>query len=252
MFDVTERRAAEEALREREVERARNDELRASRARIVEAADAARRRIERDLHDGAQQRLVLVSLTLKRAEARAKGTPAEEVLVEASEQLREGLAELRDLAHGIHPAVLGEHGLGAALDGLVARCPFPVEVRAAAERAAPAVEAAIYFTIAEALTNVAKYAQASQASVTIEVEGRHARGRGHRRRHRRGEHGGRLGPARAGGPARRHRRHAHRAQPRGPGHDHPRLRAAASRRVAAPRPALRACGRPIRARGSGR
>ena len=111
MFDVTERRAAEEALREREVERARNDELRASRARIVEAADAARRRIERDLHDGAQQRLVLVSLTLKRAEARAKGTPAEEVLVEASEQLREGLAELRDLAHGIHPAVLGEHGL---------------------------------------------------------------------------------------------------------------------------------------------
>ena len=170
MFDVTERRAAEEAVREREVERARSDELRASRARIVEAADAARRRIERDLHDGAQQRLVLVSLTLKRAEARAKGTPAEEVLVEASEQLREGLAELRDLAHGIHPAVLGEHGLGAALDGLVARCPVPVEVRAAAERAAPAVEAAIYFTIAEALTNVAKYAQATQASVTIEVQ----------------------------------------------------------------------------------
>ena len=170
MFDVTERRAAEEALREREVERARTEELRASRARIVEAADAARRRIERDLHDGAQQRLVLVSLTLKRAEARAKGTPAEEVLVEASDQLREGLAELRDLAHGIHPAVLGEHGLGAALDGLVARCPFPVDVRVAPERAAPAVEAAIYFTIAEALTNVAKYAQATQASVTIEVE----------------------------------------------------------------------------------
>ena len=233
MFDVTERRAAEEALREREVEQARTEELRASRARIVEAADAARRRIERDLHDGAQQRLVLVSLTLKRAEARAKGTPAEEVLVEASEQLREGLAELRDLAHGIHPAVLGEHGLGAALDGLVARCPFPVDVRVAPERAAPAVEAAIYFTIAEALTNVAKYAQATQASVTIEVAGRHAGGRGHRRRRRRGEHGGRLGPARPRGPPRRHRRHAHGAQPRREGHDDPRLRAAGPRRLGA-------------------
>jgi PAS domain S-box-containing protein len=174
MFDVTERRAAEEALRDREVERARNDELRASRARIVEAADTARRRIERDLHDGAQQRLVLVSLTLKRAEARAKGTPAEEVLVEASEQLREGLAELRDLAHGIHPAVLGEHGLAAAMDGLVARCPFPVDVRVASERAAPAVEAAIYFTVAEALTNVAKYAHATKVSVRVSGQGRHA------------------------------------------------------------------------------
>jgi PAS domain S-box-containing protein len=170
MFDITERRAAEEALREHEIEQARTEELRASRARIVEAADAARRRIERDLHDGAQQRLVLVSLTLKRAQARARGTPAEEIVVEASEQLREGLAELRDLAHGIHPAVLGEHGLAAALDGLVARSPIPVDVSVAPERAAPAVEAALYFTIAEALTNVAKYAQASKASVTIEIE----------------------------------------------------------------------------------
>jgi PAS domain S-box-containing protein len=170
IFDITDRRRAEEALRRREIEQARTEELRASRIRIVEAADAARRRIERDLHDGAQQRLVLVSLTLKRAEARAKGTPVEEVVAEASAQLREGLAELRDLAHGIHPAVLADHGLGAALDGLVARCPFPVEVRVAPERAAPAVEAALYFTIAEALTNVAKYAQATKASVTIEIE----------------------------------------------------------------------------------
>ena len=251
MFDVTERRAAEEALREREVERARSDELRASRARIVEAADAARRRIERDLHDGAQQRLVLVSLTLKRAEARAKGTPAEEVLVEASEQLREGLAELRDLAHGIHPAVLGEHGLGAALDGLVARCPFPVDVRVAAERAAPAVEAAIYFTIAEALTNVAKYAQAIQASVTIEVEDGTLVAEVDRRRRRRGEHGGRLGPARARGPPRRHRRDAHRAQPRGEGHDDPRLRAAGPGRVGRPLRVRTAAPRERRLRASG-
>jgi signal transduction histidine kinase len=171
MFDVTERRAAEEAAREREIEQARNEELRASRARIVDAADAARRRIERDLHDGAQQRLVLVSLTLKRAQVRAKGTEAEPIVAEASEQLAAGLAELRDLAHGMYPAVLSEHGLGAALDGLVARTPCPVEVRVDSQRAAPAVEAAIYFTIAEALTNVAKYAKATRASVTIEVEG---------------------------------------------------------------------------------
>ena len=92
------------------------------------------------------------------------------MLAEASEQLRAGLAELRDLAHGIHPAVLGEHGLAAALDGLVARSPIPVDVRVAPERAAPAVEAALYFTIAEALTNVAKYAQATKAAITIEVE----------------------------------------------------------------------------------
>jgi signal transduction histidine kinase len=170
MFDITERRAAEEALRRHQIEQARTEELRASRVRIVEAADAARRRIERDLHDGAQQQLVLVSLTLKRAEARARGTPAEALVAEASEQLREGLAELRDLAHGIHPAVLSEHGLSAALDGLVARSPIPVELRVTPERAAPAVEAAIYFTIAEALTNVAKYAQATQASITIEVD----------------------------------------------------------------------------------
>jgi PAS domain S-box-containing protein len=170
MFDITERRAAEEALRRHEIEQARTEELRASRVRIVEAADAARRRIERDLHDGAQQRLVLVSLTLKRAEVRARDTPAAPLLAEASEQLREGLAELRDLAHGIHPAVLGEHGLAAALDGLVARCPIPVELSVAPERAPPAVEAAIYFTIAEALTNVAKYAQATHATVTIEID----------------------------------------------------------------------------------
>ncbi|MGZ8633952.1 MAG: sensor histidine kinase, partial [Solirubrobacteraceae bacterium] len=170
MFDITERRAAEEALLQHEIEQARTEELRASRVRIVEAGDAARRRIERDLHDGAQQRLVLVSLTLKRAESRARGTPAEALVVEASEQLREGLAELRDLAHGIHPAVLGEHGLAAALDGLVARAPIPVDVRVAPQRAAPAVEAALYFTIAEALTNDAKYAQATKAAITIEVQ----------------------------------------------------------------------------------
>jgi PAS domain S-box-containing protein len=169
IFDVTERRAAEEALRRHEIEQARTEELRASRVRIVQAADAARKKIERDLHDGAQQRLVLLSLTLRRVQALARDTPAEPIVEEASDQLRQGLAELRDLAHGIHPAVLSEHGLAAALEGLVARCTVPVELRVSRERAAPDVEAAIYFTVAEALTNVAKYAQATVAHVHVEI-----------------------------------------------------------------------------------
>jgi PAS domain S-box-containing protein len=169
LFDITDRRAAEQALRERAVEQARNEELRASRARIITAADAARRKIERDLHDGAQQSLVLASLTLRQAQSRAAGTPAEALLGDACDQLAQGLAELRDLAHGIHPAVLSERGLAAALEALVSRSPVPVDLRAPGARAAPAVEAAIYFTVAEALTNVAKYARASVAAVTVEV-----------------------------------------------------------------------------------
>jgi PAS domain S-box-containing protein len=170
LFDITERRAAEQAMREREVEQARSEELRASRVRIVTAADAARRKIERDLHDGAQQSLVLASLTLRRAQSKAEGTPAEPLLGEASEQLQHGLAELRDLAHGIHPAVLSERGLAPALEALVSRSPVPVDLRAPRGRAAPAVEAAIYFTIAEALTNVAKYARATVARVAVDLQ----------------------------------------------------------------------------------
>jgi PAS domain S-box-containing protein len=169
IFDITDRRAAEEALRRHQIEQARTEELRASRVRIVQAADAARKKIERDLHDGAQQRLVLVSLTLTRAQALARGTPAEPTVDDASEQLKQGLAELRDLAHGIHPAVLGEHGLAAALEGLVARCTVPVELNVSRERVAPDVEAAIYFTVAEALTNVAKYAQATLARLHVDI-----------------------------------------------------------------------------------
>lgn len=167
IFDVTDRRAAEEALRHHEIERARTEELRASRIRIVQAGDAARKRIERNLHDGAQQRLVLVSLTLRRAQALAQDTPAEPLVAEAHDQLQEGLAELRELAHGIHPAVLSDRGLAVAVEGLVARAPVPVTLDITPERASPDVEAAIYFTIAEALTNVAKYAQATSARIAI-------------------------------------------------------------------------------------
>ena len=144
-------------------------EIEASRARLVAAADEARRRLERDLHDGAQQRFVLATVWLKRAAARARGTPAEPLVDEAFQQLQQGLAELRDLAHGIHPAVLSERGLAAALTGLAARSPLPVELRVTTRRATPSVEAAIYFTVAEALTNVGKHAQATRASVTIDI-----------------------------------------------------------------------------------
>jgi signal transduction histidine kinase len=144
-------------------------EIEASRARIVAASDEARRRLERDLHDGAQQRFVLASLALRRAGALARGTAAEPLVAEAVEQLQQGLAELRELAHGIHPAVLRGRGLAAALEGLAARSPLPVELQLTRERVAPALETAIYFTIAEALTNIAKHAQATRASVTVEI-----------------------------------------------------------------------------------
>jgi signal transduction histidine kinase len=147
------------------------DPIDAARARTIAAADDARRQLERDLHDGAQQRFVLASLLLKRAAARARGTRAESLLAEALEQVQRGLAELRDLAHGIHPAVLTTGGLAAALEDLAARSPLPIELRVPRERVAPAVEAAIYFTIAEALTNVAKHAHASHVQVTVDIAG---------------------------------------------------------------------------------
>jgi signal transduction histidine kinase len=114
-----------------------------SRARIIAAADEARRRLERDLHDGAQQRLVSAALTLGQAQGRARGTPAEPLVTEALDQLRQALAELRDLARGLHPAVLSERGLAAALEALAARSPVAVEVRAPRESAAPLAEAPI-------------------------------------------------------------------------------------------------------------
>jgi signal transduction histidine kinase len=143
----------------------------ASRARIVEAADEARRRLERDLHDGAQQRLVLAGIRLKEAQAEARGTLAERLVADAFELVQQGLTELRDLARGIHPAELSDRGLAAALKNLVAASPVPVDLRVLDGRVAPAVEAAIYFTVAEALTNVAKYSHAALVSVEVEVEG---------------------------------------------------------------------------------
>ena len=150
--------------------RARYDDLRAASARLVAAGDAARRRIERDLHDGAQQRLVSLSVTLNLARKNVEpGSQAANLLDSAMTELTAGLADLRELARGIHPAVLTERGLDPALQSLAARAPLPVSVSASVEgRFAPAVEAAVYFVVMEALTNVAKYASASAAEVTVE------------------------------------------------------------------------------------
>jgi PAS domain S-box-containing protein len=149
------------------------EELRASRARIVEAADEARRRLERNLHDGAQQRLVSVSVALRLAQGRIRDDPAaaESILRAAGEELALSLEELRELARGLHPAVLTHRGLAPALEALAARAPLPVEL-AVEEVALPgAIEAAAYYVVAEALTNVAKYASASVARVSIRVVG---------------------------------------------------------------------------------
>jgi signal transduction histidine kinase len=148
-------------------------DLRDARSRIIAAADAERRRIERDLHDGAQQRLVALALTLRMAEKRAgEGDPEAAALVrQASDEAGLALHELRDLARGIHPAILTNRGLAAALDDLAARATVPVEIVATpAERLPEPVEAAAYFVVSECLANVSKHAGASSAEVSVTVD----------------------------------------------------------------------------------
>ena len=149
-------------------------ELAASRARLVGAADEARRRIERDLHDGAQQRFVAAALELTVLDRRLDRDPesARAALARVREHLDGGLSELRDLARGIHPAVLTDRGLEAALEGLVQRSPVPVDVVIAVpDRLDPAIEATVYFVVSEALTNVAKYAEADTVAVELTSTG---------------------------------------------------------------------------------
>jgi PAS domain S-box-containing protein len=156
--DVTERKRQEE-------------ELRRSRARLVEAGDLERRRLERNLHDGAQQRLVSLSLSLRLARSKMKSDPeaAGAILDEASAELAHALEELRELARGIHPAVLTDRGLGPALESLADRSPVPVELEGVpSERLPGPVEAAAFYVVSEALANVAKYAKASTVSVRVQ------------------------------------------------------------------------------------
>jgi signal transduction histidine kinase len=149
------------------------EELKASRARIVEASDAARRRLERNLHDGAQQRLVAVSLSLRMATARVEADPAtaRTLLEGAGAELDAALKELRELAQGLHPAVLVNRGLRAAIEALATRAPFPVELGAVTpERLPEPVEVAAYYVVSEALANAAKHAGASLVTVRATAE----------------------------------------------------------------------------------
>jgi signal transduction histidine kinase len=154
--------------------RAQLEELRDSRARIVDAGDTARRRLERNLHDGAQQRLVALSVALGLAETKLDSDPekAAALLAAARAELALALEELREIARGLHPAVLSDHGLEPAIYSLMHRLPLPVELTFdVAERLAPALEVASYYVIAESLTNVAKYAQASHATIEVRALG---------------------------------------------------------------------------------
>jgi PAS domain S-box-containing protein len=152
------------------------DELRRSRARLVATADAERRRLERNLHDGAQQRLVTLSLALRLVERMLARDPktATQILREASNELAEALKELRELARGLHPAVLTDRGLGAALEALAERSTVPVELRLELDGRLPTtVEVAVFYVVSEALTNVAKYAGATAALVHVVDAGDH-------------------------------------------------------------------------------
>jgi signal transduction histidine kinase len=148
------------------------DQLTASRTRLLTEADEARRRVVRDLHDGAQQRQVHTIITLKLAQRafRHEDANAESFVAEALEHATQGHKELRELAHGILPSALARGGLAAGVSALVARFDLPVEVDVAAERLPAAIEASAYFIVAEALTNVVKHAHSKRATITAHVE----------------------------------------------------------------------------------
>jgi signal transduction histidine kinase len=151
---------------------AKAEHLQASRARGVDAAEAERRRIERDLHDGAQQRLVAVAMTLGRAKSKLDGEDQgalAELIDEAHADAKLAVAELRDLARGIYPAVLADRGLDAALSALAARSPVPVDVHVDVDPRPPAaVETTAYFIVGECLTNIAKHAEAKNIQVKVD------------------------------------------------------------------------------------
>ncbi len=152
----------------------RVDTLTTSREGVVDAADAERRRIERDLHDGTQQRLVSLAMNLGMARSALAEAPepARQAVAEAHEEAKRTLAELRGFIRGLHPAVLDDRGLDAALSGIAARAPLPVTVRVdVPQRCSPTIEAVAYFVVSEALTNVARHAEATRAAVVVEQAG---------------------------------------------------------------------------------
>jgi signal transduction histidine kinase len=171
--DIEAQLEAEQATRERDIADARAAELRAAQRRIIEAADAARAQLTRDLHDGAQQQFVSAILTLQLAERKIASDPqaAARLRETAMEQTRAGIAELRDLAAGLHPGILSDRGLGPAVDALASRLPVPVSVSdGLRRRLPPPVEASVYFFVSEALTNLVKHARAGEAWVRMGIE----------------------------------------------------------------------------------
>jgi signal transduction histidine kinase len=153
--------------------RAQLEEVRASRTRIVEAADTERRRIERDLHDGAQQRLVALAMRLDQARDGSAGAAA--LIDTTTAELLAAIKDVRDLARGLHPTILSEAGLAAAVESLAERTPFPVTADVTEDRFAAEVEVAAYYVIAEGLTNIARYADATEARVEVTADAQRLR-----------------------------------------------------------------------------
>lgn len=174
-IDIQNRRQIEQITRERDIADARAAEARAAQRRVIEAADASRARLTRDLHDGAQQQFLNTILNLQRAQQKWTTAPqhSEQLVRLAIEQAQTGIDGLRELAAGIHPAILTTRGLAAALDALARRLPFRLELDIAHVDLPPAVEASVYFFCSEALTNITKHAQADAAWVTTTVSDSH-------------------------------------------------------------------------------
>ena len=154
--------------------RAQVSQLKETRARVVDAADSERRRIERDLHDGAQQHLVALAMNLGRAKAKMDSDPegAKELVSQAHQEAKDSITELRNVVRGVHPAVLTDRGLDAALSAIAARSPVPVRLDVdVTERPSPTVEAVAYFVVSESLTNIARHSGATRAAVHVERDG---------------------------------------------------------------------------------
>jgi PAS domain S-box-containing protein len=171
--DIEAQREAERAIRQRDIAEARATEARAAQRRTLEAGDAARRQVTRDLHDGAQQEFVNALVNLQLAQQKWTNEPerARELVDTATDQARIGIDELRELAAGIHPTLLSTRGLAAAIEALADRMPILVEpLQIPAERLPGEIESSLYFVISEALTNVMKHAQATSASVRVSID----------------------------------------------------------------------------------